>query len=142
MLADEALDRASPRPAWHHDLDVAAGMHAYREAPRARAYPDAPRVLLRLLGPERELWLSIERGARAIHRRAARRLPWSIARLASSSTATSAPPIRCGCNPAAASGCCNSRSGSWPAQITIESTASVSEPLALRTSRPSSSIRS
>jgi len=49
---------------------------------------------------------------------AANRLPWLIARLASSSAATSAPPIRCASTPAASSAACRSRRGSWPAQIT------------------------
>jgi hypothetical protein len=49
---------------------------------------------------------------RRAHNAAAKRLPWSIARLASSSTATSAPPMRCDFTPAARSGASRSRCGS------------------------------
>src|SRR5690606_39369722 len=47
-----------------------------------------------------------------------------LARLASSSVATSAPPIRCTFCPAATRPSCSSRSGSWPAQMITVSTGS------------------
>src|SRR5688500_5374646 len=52
------------------------------------------------------------------HNAAATRLPWSIARLASSSAATSAPPITCTVTPAARRSSARGRCGSCPAQTT------------------------
>lgn len=58
----------------------------------------------------------------AVSIRAASRVPWSMARFASSSAASSEPPIRKTGTPALVSGSCSSRRGSWPAQVTTVST--------------------
>lgn len=57
-----------------------------------------------------------------IHSRAASSVPCLIARSASSSCATSAPPMRCRCDsshrPVVRRSSCSSRRDSWPAQMT------------------------
>ena len=53
-----------------------------------------------------------ERRRQPLQSAAASRVPWSMARFASSSAATSAPPIRCTDRPRCRRGSCSSRSGS------------------------------
>src|SRR5690606_8610102 len=53
---------------------------------------------------------------------AASLVPWSMARFASSSAATSAPPMTCVTTPLAIRSSATSRRDSWPAQITTVST--------------------
>ena len=55
---------------------------------------------------------------------AASRAPWSIARWASSSPASNAPPMQWAFKPKASSSSASVRRGSWPAQITTWSTSS------------------
>ncbi len=72
---------------------------------------------------------------------AANSMPCLIARLASSSAATSAPPIRCTRMPASTSAACSSRCGSWPVHRITLSTASTSSLPPMLTCRPASSMR-
>ena len=63
-----------------------------------------------------------------------------MARLASNSAATSAPPIMCTGLPSASHSACKARLGSWPAQITTLSTGRISSAPLRRICRPSESI--
>ena len=78
-------------------------------------------------------------GLRSMRR--ASSVPCLMARLASSSAALSAPPIRCTRTPWASSAACSSRLGSWPAQTMTLSTGRVMSLSPTVMCRPASSMR-
>lgn len=80
--------------------------------------------------------------ARADQARAASLTPWAMARSASSSAATSAPPMTEVGRPAASSAVCRSRTDSWPAHSTTWSTSSTCVSPSTLTCSPASSMRS
>jgi predicted amidohydrolase len=77
-----------------------------------------------------------------VYSRTASRVAWSMARLASSSVATSAPPIRWVGTPAAVRSAWRSRRGSWPAQMTTVSTSRTRGLSSTVMCRPASSMES
>src|SRR5690606_22699287 len=91
---------------------------AMREYPEAQpAGPGAPAHHHGLLAAKQRELLAGD-----AHRDAATRVAWSIARLASSSAASSAPPTRLVAMPWAASSPASACSGSWPAHTMMLST--------------------
>src|SRR5262249_16829326 len=85
-------------------------------------------------------WDSEARAALSHQMTAASRVPWSIARFASSTAATSAPPIKCTMHPAVFKSSYSSRSGSCPVHSTTLSTASTCSAPLILTCKPASSI--